>query len=448
METPPEAASGTARFFAYDYTEPDKTDVTANYYSFMADRKAVGARCEVWVEQGAEVSAGDAREIAAEFDTAIYPAILNTFGFEVDLEDGSRMNILDAGDYYTNRDGKLLLMLMRIRGGNSGDKYVAGLFNGNDLFDNGRSNKADMLYIDVRNLKSRRFYAAIAHEYQHLLHFIMDLKRRENNGALITQDTWINEGLSTAAEYAYLGSHEHTGRVAHFNASSSQEDTFFTWDGSLDDYASAYLFFQWLRIQAGGEGIYRDILGSAKSGVGAVTEAAVKNGIPAGDWESLLRAWFAANYIKTPTGLFGYNGQIDPVIRAVSGSGETTVMLRPGEGVYSARMPSSDGGGTAHIKYAGLDRVGREVRTGGVYPGWMWLLTFNANADPRGNAEGGAVFAATPSVPAGARSAAPAASYPVSAADLRGGRRPDEFILPETREGGYCPVSMRQGARK
>jgi hypothetical protein len=78
-------------------------------------------------------------------------------------------------------------------------------------------------------------------------------------------DTWINEGLSTAAEYVYAG--DPAGRVRYYNddplGTIQIGNNFFYWGGIWDsdilaDYTTAYLFFQWLRMHSSnGIGIYK-----------------------------------------------------------------------------------------------------------------------------------------------------------------------------------------------
>ena len=125
----------TAKFYAYDYRELYGTNNVKNYYTLTAEKKAVGQRCEVWVEQGAGISSGDAKAIAAEYDNNIYGVMKGTFDTTVNVG-GKAMSIFDAADYYGNGDGKLLLLLLDIKDtynppGSTG--YIGGLFDPNDL---------------------------------------------------------------------------------------------------------------------------------------------------------------------------------------------------------------------------------------------------------------------------------------------------------------------------
>jgi hypothetical protein len=153
----------------------------------------------------------------------------------------------------------------------------------------------------------------------------------------------------------------------------------------LDDYATVYLFFQWLRLQAGGTGIYREILFSPFFDHRAVT--AVANRAMPGrgytDWEILLGTWLAANYINARSGPYGYLN--DPDLKHVrprylSGAGGSH-LLHPGEGVFTRRtsMPIMT---SNFIRYAGLPErgsLGAPTTTGS--SGFTTLLSYNINTE-------------------------------------------------------------------
>jgi hypothetical protein len=440
----PDLVLATNQFWAYDSREPYGKNSFTNYYKVTAEQKAIGKRCEVWVEKGAGVTSSDAREIAAEYDNKIYQAIGNAFNTTLNINVGGgvikQMGLFELAESITNEDGRLLLLLLDIRDTYPKDNaYIGGYFDGNNFLNNPRSNGADMLYVDIKpgNIKTKQFYATIAHELQHLLHFVVDLVVRTPEGAttITEQDLWINEGLSSAAEYLYLEDHAATGRIKTFNEDDKivEGNTFFVWDGALADYATAYLFFQWLRIQSS-SAIYRDIFMSGKSDYQAVTGAAASR-IDASytNWETLLRSWFAANYINDPNGgPYGYKGEISDLTKHTKHSG-TSIQLKPGEGVYSAlgSVPANSG----NIHYAGLNTSGSNPITPGVKGDVT--LTYNVNTIKTGAAETGAIGVATASqlpadtISASRAAAAPRGPYPIGITDLLGGRRPGGAALPD-----------------
>jgi hypothetical protein len=419
----------TDQFWAYDNTEPDGNHPLNNYYRITASQKAVGTYCEVWVDLNVDVSEEKAKTIAAEFDGKIYKKIRDTFG--------------DYMAYDADVDGnnRLTLLLLDIKDANyydsSSSSYVAGyfywpdLFNG-DSFSSDRSNERDMIYMDVNpGLKDMgSFYSTIAHEFQHLINFVIGLENRaeedEDELRLNQTDIWIDEGLSTAAEYVYLGRHDTSSgsRIDYFNRDKaetiSKGNNFFVWNNLpksvLDDYSTAYLFFQWLRIQSGGTRIYKDIINSGFYDFNAVTDAA---GSIASTWESLLGAWLQANYRNDPTGIYGYRGEIATRVWAISGGPK---VLNPGEAVYTKASNAGSDRGT--IRFKSISKSGTTPGLDNDYYGNR-VLMYNVNSDKDAGSASG-------TLPAGNGESRPAASvtggrsvlssekpYPVGIWDVR-----------------------------
>jgi hypothetical protein len=362
---------------------------TQKYYKVEAVRLAKGGKCVVWAEKNAGVSVATGEAVAGEYDNHIHPVVVETFGGE-DIH-----KIIDNGDM--DHDGKLTLLLLDIRDGfKDSGAYTAGYFYNGDLFlstPEHPSNERDMIYVDTNpsRVLSEESYATIAHELQHFINYFASKSYRRSQ-----MDIWIDEGLSSAAEYVYLNRHN-ADRVAQFSSSDTvqQGNNFFVWgerpDNVLDEYSAVYLFFQWLRIQSGGRDIYKRIFNSLHSDYRAVTGSipgvfAVALGSTS--WEAILRSWLAANYINSPTGLYGYQGEF-PKLRVWALGGPTHSLL-PGEGVYSivgdspGALPSSGG---SNIRYAGLYKPSDPsqpqepaVSLDSLYPKGR-LLTFNSNAN-------------------------------------------------------------------
>jgi hypothetical protein len=397
-------------------------------YSINAVRLAENDACIVYGDYSAKVTLSTAEEIAWEYAEHIWPSITAVFG-----------------DYYP-KDKRLIILLLDIIDGYDSKKnttYVAGYFSMKDIFPKSRmssSNEAPMLYIDINPGKpgDSNFYSTIAHELQHLINFSSRYRDKESElenerdlnkfVASIQQDEWVDEGLSSAAEYIYnkvIGGNKNgyghiKDKVEYYNRAQDYYDkkqsaivrgnNFFTWGENdtfiYDEYVTVYLFFQWLRIQADNDAaIYRSIVESEYTDYRAVTAAARKHipllfeGIdPAdqtGELELLLETWLAANYVNAPKkeaagGIFGYNGEI--TLKPVMFGGKS-VLLYPGEGVYSKlggetfRYPPES---PAHIRYAGLNKTENPlIRITPENSGrGDALLTFNANHDVTTTAAG------------------------------------------------------------
>jgi hypothetical protein len=415
---------------------------TNAWYQVTAFKYAEGDECLVYVDgdAGDAVSVSAARAVAAEFDTKIYRAITPVFG-----------DYREKG-FDVDGNGKLILLLLDIRDDSQGSgNYVAGYFDSHHMTGQDWSNRADMLFIDInpQRVGSQIFYTNIAHELQHLINYAV------HGGN--PQELWINEGLSCAAEYLYGGLQ--MDRLHYFNndprGTITGGNNFFVWDGdwekegdSLANYATVYLFFQWLRIHSRGTLIYSAIGNSAYRDYRAVAGAAKTRipGLGGGSfeqvWDTLLSSWMAANYLKAPAGspqeLYGYRGELDTYVHYFSNPGQVRVSLAPGEGVFSLLTKGTsstivdfshitDSG--AHIRYLGMDRdasAGNAVTRSPPYA--KVLLTYNVNPDTKGLPEGGYAKAQTVPTRAAYRTGSPESvtaapgltqSYPVSVHDLR-----------------------------
>jgi hypothetical protein len=325
--------------------------------------------------------------------------MLDAFGMLDIVFDGENYdNTMDLADRgLGDGDGKLCILLLDIKDSYSpsvNNAYVGGYFWEANFYSKSvfsYSNECDMIYLDTYPGKpgTKESNRTLAHELQHLMNFAATRVHRDNS-----MDTWINEGLSAAAEWVYAGNDGDTRRSWYNNDSTGlirRGNNFFAWDNRpsdhqnavLDDYATVYLFFQWLRLQSGGTDIYKSIISSTYSDYNAVVNAMRDYNSLYSDWGTLLKTWLAANYIMAPTGPYGYmNDNYLKDIRArTAPSGSTTVNLYPGEGVYSVTnfgyvMPTPEN----NIRYAGLSRTGQTLNDNGVFTGGA-LLTYNVNTD-------------------------------------------------------------------
>ncbi|MDR2111186.1 MAG: hypothetical protein LBP32_07745 [Spirochaetaceae bacterium] len=386
-DDPDDSARKIRQFFAYDFP-------TESFYQVNAVPLAENDRCIVFADVEGAVSADLGERIAGEYQDNIYPKISGVYGLPLDVD----------------RNGKLILLLLDIRDGyteGSGTGYIAGYFYALDMFDEENSNRADMLYMDIKPgiPGDTEFYSTIAHEFQHLINFSVSYDKRLRNGTIYLMDTWIDEGLSLAAESVYLG-FPRTDWIRYFNSGRGNipaGNTFFVWtddDHVLAEYATAYLFFQWLRFGSGGSNaIYRKIIESPYEDYRAVTSAMGKS------WEELLRGWFIAN-------AKGWNA-LGTTITIHHAPGPS-VNLAPGEGVYSWVETPFSPAPAGNIKQMST----AEPDSGSPTPPYT-LLTFNGNVDNEPDLLEPASIPVTPSSaltqPAAARAARSGvpARYPV-----------------------------------
>ena len=389
--------------------------VTERFYQLDAELLAESVNCRVWAEKGSGVSVETATSMARAYENEILPKMLDTFAYRGPISDGGKIvayNTVELADYMADGDGKLCILLLDIvddfkPGVN--DSYCAGyfwavnLFAANDpmVYNSQYSNECDMIYIDTYpgSPGSRDSNATFAHEMQHLMSYVSTFITNRRN----LLDVWIDEGLSTAAEWLYYDSHS-VNRVGSYIQDPSgliqRGNNFFVWGNHenesqyalVDDYATVYLFFQWLRLQVGSIDIYYDIILSDDYDYKAVANAAnwAMPGHGYSDWGTLLKTWYAANYINAPSGPYGYKN--DPVLKNIRArtapAGEKSFSLAPGEGVYSITNNFSLPDNAQFINYAGLNGSSYEVSDTKTFSGGA-LLTFNANSNASGSTASG-----------------------------------------------------------
>jgi hypothetical protein len=398
--------------------------ITEKFYKVPADRLYEGQKCVIWAEKGSGVTKKQAQDIAKEYDEKIRPKVVGAFsrknfhttnnGMRYDFAD-----MLDFANYLAGRDDqKLTILLLDIKDGYKypeNNSYVAGYFFGGDLYQKGKisstqySNGRDMIYIDIfpglKNLQQT--YATFAHELQHLINYVTSIQMSRGR-----MDIWVDEGLSSQAEYLYLGknpqekcdwfSSDPAGTIAKGN-------NFFVWGNNTGDsrsilyeYATVYLFFRWLYLQADTDlqkNIFMEIVTSSSFNYQAVTGTAGQIDPEWESWEPLLRTWLAANYY--PKNTYGYTGdkELQDTIKVKPLAGNA-ISLYPGEGVYSVINGSFSKENSGNIRYTGLGDNTETIGTSSPYTGDT-LLTFNANTSNTGliKSEVGALAGVSPSTP-------------------------------------------------
>ena len=328
-----------------------------SHYRVYADLAVSGTYCNIWVEKDSDLRLEDVQRMAVIFDTIIYPKMIEYFSLDEFTYSGRTFNnTLEFADWLGDGDGKLCILLLDIKDNyekGEHDAYTAGYFSSYDLSSGYRSNRRDIIYIDIDpGMKSiyniEEAYKTIAHETQHLMNYAARVKKGN-----FSIETWLDEGLSSAVEYILMEEHSierydwfFSNGAPHFRGLIDKGNNFYVWRNRtsesvyavMDDYATVYMFFQWLRIQAGDPFIYKKIISSEYHNYNAVLNALNSYpGMEFPDWETLLKTWHAANYINAESGLYGYKGEPEfrnrriPVMLEMPES----FSLYPGEGIYS-----------------------------------------------------------------------------------------------------------------
>ncbi|MCL2154739.1 MAG: hypothetical protein FWH53_03640 [Leptospirales bacterium] len=409
-------------------------DSEDNLYQLEAHVAAESDYCKIWVEKGIGLDPKTIQKVINEYEKNIRPTMLKNFSIEgtiIDPETNQNVgdNILDYADYLTDGDRKLSILILDIP---SEDEftYVAGYFWSNNFYEKSYSkysNECDLIYLNSILLEKdpSESYTTLAHELQHLMNFSTTLYTRftYDGGGNITDfnemDLWIDEGLSAAAEWVYSGQHSQE-RLDQFNDMPGETykssgmpksiihygNNFFVWgeepDYILDEYATVYIFFQWLRLQTKPNGskiedgaeIYKEIIASKEYNHEAVVNAVKGKGNYAGDanlqWETLLRDWLVANALvesdltKNINKKYSYMDDpdlSDLMVYTVPVSGGLD--LYPGEGIYSgtssAGLTSSYTSGSGpNIKYVGANLDTKNVSNTNTYADGI-LITYNTS---------------------------------------------------------------------
>ena len=171
------------------------------------------------------------------------------------------------------------------------------------------------------------FYGTVVHELQHLANYWAHNSTRTVGSSVRLTETWLDEGLSLAAEEVYMARRNDRKLIPYFGSIEIRDgNSFLTWDqAEAIDYYSVYLFFHWLRLQSdnsdiylssASRSVYSDIFDSGYGDYRAITSltgirdysalSALRGSSDAKTWEKMLAHWFAATVVQRPQGLLGF----------------------------------------------------------------------------------------------------------------------------------------------
>ncbi len=303
---------GTATFWAVDYS-------TYQYYEATATKTYEGEHCMVFSEDLDKLNSSKSLSIGSEFDNIIHSLVIENFASPPDVDNNNKTILL----YHDMKSWS-----------------VGGYFNPSDLYYSSNSNKADMIYLNIKYLNYGISYGTIAHEYQHLCNYNQNVFIEKGSN----MDTWIDEGLAEAANDMYQkrkGNGSLLSRIYYFNDDSSTSirngHSLCIWGDNgdtLPNYSMSYIFFQYLRIHSNNkEGIFKEILNHARSDYKAVEEIAVKN-LGISDFDELLLNWRLANYYNNETSIYGYGEEQSSYKTEIHRPSQNVMQIGPGGAIY------------------------------------------------------------------------------------------------------------------
>jgi len=263
-----------------------------------ADLKYEGDHTLLYVDQRTHFSCindSEADALGQKFEDHIYPTNTASFGSESDI----------------NHDNKVAILLTPIVNeltppGGASSGYIAGFFWPGDLLtliSDDMSNKMEIYYSFVPDPggiygnvyeKERALEViegVIAHEFQHMIMFnYRVLKFGNGYDDTYMAELWVDEGLAHIAED--LNGHDESNiRRANLFLNIPGDVTLIHGGDELEERGASFLFFRYLGDRFG-EGIYRDIVQTKKTGTDNIEYV---TGL---DFKELFSDWAATMYFE------------------------------------------------------------------------------------------------------------------------------------------------------
>lgn len=270
-------------FWAFDF------DLNSSYF-LLATKAGEGTFCTVYLEQGQSVDQDTINEIINQFDNAIYPNEVSTFGEEPN----------------PGIDGitKIFILLLDVRDGYAPGStgYIAGYFNPFDEYDistSSNSNQKELFSMDVNPgiPGDNIFMRTLAHEFQHLINW-----NQKTNLRGVFEETWLDEAMSEIAPVfcSYGPDYE---RVISYQY--QPWDSLVDWWSTTSDYSTVYMWAQYMKdrvtnTDSTGHSVFWNINHTSDVGINAVNTSLSAVGYSK-DFSDVFRDWSIANYLGLNT---------------------------------------------------------------------------------------------------------------------------------------------------
>lgn len=206
-----------------------KNIVEDKFVQIDATLRAIGKSCYIFVENGQNVTDGAITKIQRTYDEKIYPVDTGNFGSE--WKPG------------VDGDERVFLLMLDIKDGwkpNTNSGYVAGYFFAGDEFLQSqipanipvKSNEREIMYLDLYpgDPNEDKYLAVVAHEFQHMIHFIHDPKEK----------TWVNEACSQIA--TFLCGFGHQGQIMSWMQTPDNNMVAWAKEQMLANYGQVYMW--------------------------------------------------------------------------------------------------------------------------------------------------------------------------------------------------------------
>ncbi|MFA4858291.1 MAG: hypothetical protein WC901_07650 [Candidatus Margulisiibacteriota bacterium] len=253
----------TQEFYVYNFD-------TTGYDTATAEVAGIGDHCYVYVEQGLSISADSVSQLINEFDNNVYDKMHTYFGEEP-----------NPG---IDNDAKITLLFLDL--GSS----LYGYFDSLQEYSTTNSNQREMLFLNGTSqyLALPVMAPTMMHEFQHMVNF--------NNKTLIqgvTEDTWLNEGLSVYSEqvagYGLPAADYFCYSKVYTYENATNTSPLTIWGPSYG-YGSSYLFVLYLAERYGAAAI-RTLETNNQTGTANVENASGRT------FAQIFNSWIIANYL-------------------------------------------------------------------------------------------------------------------------------------------------------
>ena len=332
-ETPTEYEVGEERTFWVSQTQTGNMEITA----VLAAKSAHGY---MWVQrefylpapgeapEGGFVTTAEAEAGLIDWE-GIYDIDRSYFGIEPNpaspaqnLPPGLPSNWRDA-----DCDRHVHILNFPIDAGGTSLGYTAGYYSSEHEYPNGDgehessfSNEAEMFFMNSLHLNvgDDTYAGVLAHEFFHMIQFSNDYN----------EETWVNEGMADVAAVVNGFGDIVQGHIDAYQETPDQH--LFDWDGLVDDYGQAFLFFDYFfnhygtaenpdtdRLEA--YDLAKLLTSTSADGAKGITRviktrsASLSGSLPSyyriGNFKKVFKDYLIANYLDDPelaSGQFGY----------------------------------------------------------------------------------------------------------------------------------------------
>lgn len=277
-------AAATAEESSFTFDGGTKKFLNRNLAFKDFTLRSVGENVEIWVAKDLAygpdnpkpadvVTQAQVDKLRDEFDSNIYPKATEFFGTP-DALDGSHSplpEMVGLPDGYYEGSDKVIMLVDNVRdeGWNNPSYpfFVAGFFW--QTLEN--YTDRNIITIDTNSWESRlenTFFGTTIHELQHLI-------QADNDGS---EETWLNEGMSTFSEF--LGGYGHGEGSINFYL-DHPENSLVNWDEhgtattgpeTIADYGQVYLFTLYMYDKFGKDFIRELAIDSTSQGMASVDQ--------------------------------------------------------------------------------------------------------------------------------------------------------------------------------